>query len=135
METKKKQDISGMQKLKSFFNSVAENVKEGAEVVTEKIKDNSAKVYVAGSELIEETNERIHKYSDKVSIEKEIKNIKAKQELIVKQFGAVTLKHYITNGSLHKAFLTNETIEKLVEEYKINTKDLKSLERKLKSLK
>ncbi|NJM80112.1 MAG: hypothetical protein HC854_11795 [Flavobacterium sp.] len=104
-------------------------------MVTEKIKDNTAKAYVAGSELIEETNEKIHKYSDKISIKKEIKTLNSKQENITKQFGTITLQHYITTGTLHKAFLTTTKIETLVEEHKTNAKNIKVLEKKLKTLK
>lgn len=125
---------SPLKSIKNFFENVTENVIEGATLVSEKIKDNSAKAYVAGSELVEEANEKIHNYSDKVSIEKEQKRLNTRQISLSNQFGATTLAHYLKNDSLHKTFLNQKAIENLVNEYKANHKDLVSLEKKLKKL-
>lgn len=125
---------STIDSLKNFFGNVAENVKEGATLVTESIKDNSAKAYVAGSELVEEANEKIHQYSDKISLQKEQKNIETRQTEIVSEFGAITLEHYIKSGNLHKAFLTNKSVEDMVNEYKSNEKILVAIAKKIKKL-
>ncbi|WP_339888320.1 hypothetical protein [uncultured Flavobacterium sp.] len=129
-----KKSTSTLDTLKNFFENVTENVKEGATLVTEKIKDNSAKVYVASAELVEEANEKIHQYSDKVSLQKEQKRIEARQTEIVSEFGAITLSHYIKSGNLHKAFLTNKSVEDVVNEYKSNEKVLIAIEKKIKKL-
>ena len=125
---------STIDSLKNFFGNVAENVKEGATLVTESIKDNSAKAYVAGSELVEEANEKIHQYSDKISLQKEQKNIETRQTEIVSEFGAITITHYIESGNLHKAFLTNKSVEDMVNEYKSNEKILVAIAKKIKKL-
>lgn len=125
---------SPLKSIKSFFETVSENVIEGASIVTEKIKDNSAKAYVAGSELVEETNEKIHKYTDKISLEKEQKRLENRQEKISNEFGKITLAHYLKNDSLHKAFLNQKGIESLVTAYKANEKELVAIDKKLKKI-
>lgn len=140
MATKKntaKQEVkaSPLASIKNFFETVSENVIEGATLVTEKIKDNSAKAYVAGSELVEEANEKIHNYTDKISLEKEQKRIEGRQVSISNEFGKLTLAHYLKNDSLHKAFLNQKGIESLVEEHKANQKELNAIAKKLKNIK
>ena len=133
--TKKNNDsTSTVDKLKSFFESVTENVKEGASIVSEKIKDNSAKAYVASAELVEEANEKIHVYTDKISLQSELKKLETRQIEISNEFGALTLEHYVEIGTLHKAFLSKKAIEDLVNEYKFNNKDIISITKKIKKL-
>lgn len=134
-QTKKKEEsTSAVDKLKSFFGSVIENVKEGASIVTEKIKDNSAKAYVAGAELVEEANDKIHVYTDKITLQSNLKKLEARQVEISNEFGAITLEHYAEIGTLHKAFLSKKAIEDLVNEYKFNQKDIISITKKIKKL-
>ena len=128
--TKKNNDsTSTVDKLKSFFESVTENVKEGASIVSEKIKDNSAKAYVASA-----ANEKIHVYTDKISLQSELKKLETRQIEISNEFGALTLEHYVEIGTLHKAFLSKKAIEDLVNEYKFNNKDIISITKKIKKL-
>ena len=134
-KTDKNSDMDTLNKVKSFFKVFKENVKEGAETVAETIKDKSAQAYVAGTELIEETNEKIHTYTDKISLEKEIKRLEKEKDYYVSMFGSLTLKHYIANGNLHKAFLSTEIIEETKEKYLEIEKKIKSLNRQLKKLK
>lgn len=133
--TKNTESKSTIDSLKDFFGSVTENVKEGVELVTEKIKDNSAKVYVAGTEIVEEANDRIHQYSDKISLEKELKRLESRQSKLINEFGAITLPHYVKNETLHKAFLTTKIVEDVVNEFKSNTKDINAVVKKLKKFK
>lgn len=132
--TTTKKSVSKLDSLKSFIENVTDNVIEGATLVSEKIKDNSAKVYVAGSELVEEANQRIHDYSDKVSLQKEEKKILERQEELTYLFGEKTLNQYLTKDSVQKAFLTTKVMQEIVEEYKGNNKNLNAIERKLKKL-
>ena len=137
MATKKitnKKSVSKIDSIKKFFGSVTENVIEGATLVTETIKDNSAKAYVASTELVEEANQRIHLYTDKISLEKEEKNIIKRQKEIFGEFGEKSLSHYVKNESLHKAFLNTKSISELVDEFKGNQKNLNSISKKLKQL-
>lgn len=131
---KQVEKTSALSTIKNFFETVSENVLEGATLVTEKIKDNSAKAYVAGSELVEEANERIHKYTDKISLEKEQKRLESQQLMLSNKFGALTLAHYLKNDSLRKTFLGQKSIDSIVEEYKANQQDLIAIEKKLKKL-
>jgi hypothetical protein len=135
MATKKSnKEISSLDKLKNLFGTVKENVIEGATVVTDKIKEKSAEVYVAGSELVEDANDRIHMFTDKVSLQREQKTIESRQKEIHAKFGKIALTHYAKNDSLHKAFLTTKTVDDLVNEFKTNVKDLNSITKKLKKI-
>lgn len=129
-----KDSDSNFDKLKSFIDQVTENVIEGASLVTEKIIDTSGKVYEVGVELVEEANDRFHQFTDKKALQAEQRKLKDRQKEIIVQFGAITLDHYLVNESLHKAFLTKKAISSLVDEFKSNSKDLKSLEKKISKL-
>ena len=139
MATKKqtsKNNKSGstLDSLKNFIENVTDNVIEGATLVSEKIKDNSAKAFVAGSELVDEASQRIHDYSDKVSLQKEEKKITERQSEIVYSFGEKTLNQYLSKDNVQKAFLTTKAVQELVTEYNGNLKNLNSIEKKLKKL-
>ncbi len=133
-KTENKVTSSKIDSLKSILGNVAENVIEGATLVTEKIKGKSAEVYVAGTELVEDANEKIHQFSDRVFLQKEHKRIENRQKEIVAKFGEETLRHYIKNESLHKAFLTTKIVDDLVNEHKLNNKNLIAIERKIKKI-
>lgn len=133
-KTSDKKSTSAFDSIKNFIENVTENVIEGTAVVTDKIKDSSAKAYVASAELAEEANQRIHLYTDKVSLQKEEKIIIERQKEITLDFGEKSLAHYVKTDTLHKPFLTGNEIASLVEEYKGNVKNLFSIEKKLKKL-
>lgn len=134
-KSNKNSDMDTLNKVKSFFKVFTENVKEGAETVAETIKDKSAQAYVASTELIEETNEKIHNYTDKISLEKDIKRLEKEKDYYVLMFGSLTLKHYLKNGNLHKAFLSTEIIEETKNKYLEIERSLKTLKSQLKKLK
>lgn len=133
-KTSDKKSISALDSIKNFIGNVTDNVIEGTAVVTEKLKDSSAKAYVASSEIVEEANQRIHLYTDKISLQKEEKIITERQQEIIMSFGTKSLSHYVKTDTLHKPFLTGNEIAPLVEEYKGNIKNLISIEKKLKKL-
>jgi hypothetical protein len=117
-----------------FIDNVTENVKEGASFVGEKVAETSAKAYVASSELVSETSEKIHEFTEKQALQKaEKKYIIRKKELELK-FGELTLAHYLTNDSLHKSFLSTKTIRQIVDEYEENEKHIKEISIELKKL-
>ncbi|SDZ94405.1 hypothetical protein SAMN05443667_101381 [Flavobacterium gillisiae] len=133
-KTSDKKSTSAFDSIKNFIENVTENVIEGTTVVTDKIKDSSAKAYVASAELAEEASQRIHLYTDKVSLQKEEKSIIERQKEITVDFGGKSLAHYIKTDTLHKPFLNTAEIATLVEEYKGNQKNLISIEKKIKKL-
>ncbi len=126
--------VSNLDKMKNFFGTVTENVIEGATIVTEAIKDNSAKAYVASAEIVEDANDKIHTYSDKILLQKEIKNMESRQVQLMNEFGAITIEHYVNSDSLHKAFLTTKAVSTIVEEYKENKSKIVLIEKKLKKI-
>jgi tRNA U54 and U55 pseudouridine synthase Pus10 len=119
---------------KGFFKKVLDNITEGATVVSEKVKEASAKAYVAGSEIASETSEKIHEFTEKQALHKEEKNINDKQEDLKYMFGKLTLEHYLKNDSLHKSFLTTKAVGDIVENFKANQKRLKAIAKELKTL-
>lgn len=133
-KTSDKKSISAFDSLKNFIGNVTDNVIEGTAVVTDKIKDSSAKAYVASAELAEEASQRIHLYTDKVSLQKEEKSIQERQKEITFEFGEKSLAHYIKTDTLHKPFLNTTEVASLVEEFKANQKNIVSIEKKLKKL-
>ncbi|WP_366186833.1 hypothetical protein [Flavobacterium ovatum] len=133
-KTSDKKSTSTFDSIKNFIDNVTENVIEGTAVVTEKIKDSSAKAYVASAELAEEANQRIHLYTDKVSLQKEEKSILERQKAVIFEFGEKSLTHYIKTDTLHKPFLNTSEVSTLIEEYRGNLKNLISIEKKLKKL-
>lgn len=119
---------------KKFFKQLVENVGEGASLVTEKIKESSAKAYVNGNELVEATNEKIHKFTDKQALTKEKHKLEDQQEQLTYDFGKWTLQNYILEGHLHKTFLTKKAVNDIVEAYKENVKRIQTLEKNIKKL-
>ncbi|WP_445736444.1 hypothetical protein [Mariniflexile sp.] len=116
------------------LDHVSENVAEGASFVTEKVKETTAKAYVAGAELVEDANEKIHQFTDKQSLNKEKHRLEDAQSELTSKFGKLTLEHYLKNDSLHKTFLNTKAVETLVLEYKANEKQIKNVEKALKKL-
>ena len=133
-----KEDIKENKKekgfLKKLIDNVTENVIEGATFVGEKVAETSAKAFVASSELVSETSEKIHEYTEKQTLQKEEKKIRNRQKEIISEFGEQTLKHYLMNDSLHKSFLTTKAISTLVEEYKTNESKSEVLTEEIKKL-
>ena len=74
MKTEKNISKEEKSKKKGLFSrlvgSVAENVKEGASFVGEKVAETSAKAYEAGTELVHETSDKIHDFTEKQSLQK-----------------------------------------------------------------
>jgi hypothetical protein len=116
------------------LDHVTENVAEGATFVTEKVKETTAKAYVASAELVEEANEKIHQFTDKQSLNKEKHRIEEAQANLTLKFGDITLQHYLKNESLHRAFLNTKAVTNLVLKYKANEKQLLNVEKELKKL-
>lgn len=106
--------------LKKWFGTVSDNVKEGASFVGEKVAETSAKAYIASSELVSETSEKIHDYTEKQELHKEEKKLLERQQLLTFSFGEHTLAHYLKNDSLHKTYLNTTAVAAIVEEYKAN---------------
>lgn len=136
---KDNQDKKGF--FKKFIDDVSENVKEGASFLGhkvaeagEKVAETGAKAYVASSEFVSETSDKIHDFTEKQSLQKEESKLGKRQVELTNSFGAITLEHYLKNGSLHKPFLTSKAVEEIVEEYKSNEKEIKSIKRKIKQL-
>ena len=144
--TKKVTKVAAKEKSKkSFFKTlienvtgkledVSENVAEGATFVSEKVKETTAKAYVAGTEFVEEANEKIHQFTDKQSLLKEKKRLEEGQAELTSKFGEITLMHYLKNDSLHKTFLNTNAVNDLVLEYKDSEKQLTSVKKALKKL-
>lgn len=138
MKSTKKNTAKTAPKKQNFFTKVfggvAENVIEGATLVGEKVAETSAKAYVAGTELVSETSEKIHDFTDKQALHKEEKKIMERQGVLKFAFGELTLDHYLKNDSLHKAFLNTKNISEVVHEYVANEKRLKSIDKDIKKL-
>ena len=130
-KNKKSEKKGFFQKL---FNNVTDNVKEGATLVGEKVAETSAKAYVAGSELVADTSEKIHDYTEKQALHKEEHKLKAKQLEIKHKFGNIAFDHYLKNDSLHKPFLTSKPVSELVDEYHANEKRIKDIAKEVKKL-
>lgn len=123
-----------IKKGKGFFKNLVDNVSEGASLVTEKIKETSAKAYVTGNELVETTNEKIHNFTDKQALTKEKHKLEEQQEELTYDFGKQTLQNYLEEGHLHKAFLTKKAVNDIVENYQENAKRIKTLDKEIKKL-
>lgn len=120
--------------MKKLFKDVSENVKEGASFVGKKVAETSAKAYVASSELVSETSDKIHDYTEKQALQKSEKKIMDRQNELIFAFGEFTLAHYLTTDSLHKTFLTSSEVNDIVEEYKANEKQIKEIVKAIKKL-
>lgn len=118
--------------IKKLIDNVAENVKEGATYVGGKVAETSAKAFVASSDLVSDTSEKIHDFTEKQALQKDEKKILAIQENLKLKFGELTLAHYLENDSLHKSFLTTKGINDLVEEFKANEKRIKEIGKEIK---
>lgn len=123
-----------LNKGKGFFKQIVDNVSEGASLVTEKIKETSAKAYVSGNELVESTNEKIHNFTDRQALTKEKNKLEEQQKELTYNFGKQTLQNYLSEGHLHKVFLTKKAVNDIVETYKENAKRIKTLEKDIKKL-
>ncbi len=117
-----------------LIGNVAENVKEGALLVGEKVTETSAKAYVASTELVTETSEKIHEYTEKQTLLKEEKIILEQQQQLKLSFGDISLNHYLINDSLHKSFLTTKAVKVLVEKYKSNEKRIVAIHKEIKKI-
>jgi vacuolar-type H+-ATPase subunit H len=58
---------------------------------------------ICSAEIVEETNQRIHSYTDKMSLQRR-KNIEERQQEIIFNFGEKLLKHYIKTIRYTKPF-------------------------------
>ena len=119
---------------KKLLDNVTGNVKEGASFVGEKVAETSAKAYVAGSELVSETSEKIHDFTEKQTLHKEEHKLEAKQVQLKHKFGVIAFDHYLKNDSLHKPFLTSQPVIEIVEEFKVNESRMKTITKELKKL-
>lgn len=119
---------------KKLIDDVSSNVKEGASFIGEKVAETSAKAYVAGSELVSETSEKIHEFTEKQTLHKEEDKIEKRQAKIKHEFGIIAFDHYVENGTLHKPFLTSAPIQSLVDEYTANSTRLAEITKELKTL-
>lgn len=129
-----KTDKKGKGYFKKLLSDVTDNVKEGATFLGEQIAEKSAKAYVASSELVSETSEKIHEFSEKQALQKNEKKILARQEEIKYEFGKLALSHYLTTDTLHKSFLTTKAISNLVEEFKANGMEVEIMQSEIKKL-
>ncbi|PIE49628.1 MAG: hypothetical protein CSA39_01660 [Flavobacteriales bacterium] len=136
---KDKQEKKGF--FKKIIDDVSENIKEGASFLGskaaeagEKVAETSAKAYVASSEFVSETSDKIHDYTEKQTLQKKEAKLEKRQVELSNKFGKITLKHYLKNDSLHKPFLTSKVVVEVIEEYKANEKEIKSIKRKIKQL-
>ncbi len=116
------------------LDHVTENVVEGASFVTEKVKETTAKAYVAGTELVEDANEKIHQFTDKQSLNKEKHKLEEAQEELKHSFGSLTLENYLKNDNLNKSFLTTKKVQDVVEAYKENSIQLIKIKKAIKNL-
>lgn len=119
---------------KKLLDNVTGNVKEGASFVSEKVAETSAKAYVASSELVSETSDKIHDFTEKQALHKEEHKLEAKQKELKHQFGVISFDHFLKNDSLHKPFLTSQPVSGIVEVFKANEKRMKAITKELKEL-
>lgn len=144
-ENKNTEKESTAKPKKSFFknllDNVTENVMEGASYVGEKVAvaggkvaETSAKAYVAGSELVSETSDKIHDYTEKQTLLKEEAKLQKRQIQLKHNFGVISFDHYLENGTLHKPFLTSSNIVEIVEEFEANKNRLLAILKELEEL-
>ena len=120
--------------LSKLIDNFAGNVKEGAIFVGEKVAETSAKAYVAGTEIVHETSDKIHDFTEKQALHKEEHKIEERQTTLTHAFGQLCLAQYLESGSLPKSFLTTKPIDTVVAEYKANTERLLEIETELENL-
>jgi hypothetical protein len=116
------------------IKDISKNIVEGVSVVGEKVKETAAKVYVSSSQVVDETSEKIHHYTEVKSLNHQLENKLKEQDELTNSFGKVTLSHFIKKNSLNKSFLTTKTVEKIVVAYTENTKTINKLKRDIKKL-
>ncbi len=144
-KTTKKSTKKSTKKNKNFFNELYEqskeninelskNISEGAIIVGEKIKETANMAYDAGTHVVEETNEKIQQLSEVRSLKNNMNELGKRQKELTTLFGEKTLNQYLSQGNLHKRFLTTNVISEIVEEYQSNEKTLKKLAKQLKTL-
>ena len=127
--------------LETFFKDSADNVKEitkniaeGASLVSEKVKETASKAFDAGSQVVEETTEKIQHYTETRSLNKELESVETRQDEIALTFGKTAITQYIKEDSLHKSFLTTKKVDDMVVEFKGNEKLIKKLKKEIKKL-
>ena len=119
---------------KKFIDDVASNVKGGATFVGEKVAQTSAKAYIAGSELVSETSDKIHEFTEKQTLHKEEDKIEKRQVQISNLFGKLALDFYLEKDALNKAFLTSEPVAILLSELQTNKLRLQAITKELEEL-
>lgn len=105
---------------KKFIDDVTTNVKEGAAFVGDKVAETSAKAYVAGSELVSETSDKIHDFTEKQTLHKEEEKIAARQIKIKQEFGVMAFDQYLETKALEETFLNTDAVQNLWNEFKKN---------------
>ena len=96
--------------------------------------ETSAKAYVAGTEIVHETSEKIHDFTEKQALHKEENKIEERQITLTHAFGQLCLAQYLESDSLPKSFLTKKNIETIVAEYKENSNRLVEIQEELNQL-
>lgn len=119
---------------KKFIDDITHNVKEGASFVGEKVAETSAKAYVASSELVSETSEKIHDYTEKQSLQKEQNKIKERQKTIKQEFGILSFEEFLKEDNSLNSLKSNETILKLIDEYKANVQRMEAITLEIETL-
>jgi len=120
--------------VKEGASLVGEKVAEGASFVGEKVAETSAKAYVAGSEIVSDTSEKIHDFTEKQTLHKEEDKIEKRQKELTAIFGELAMNFFIEKEALNKAFLTTEEVVKVTEEHKTNRERLTEITKELKKL-
>ncbi|MBO0592465.1 hypothetical protein I2486_13745 [Cellulophaga sp. E16_2] len=115
-----------------FIGNISDNVREGATFVGGKVAETSAKAYVTGTEIVHDTSEKIHDFTEKQSLHKEEDKIEERQNTLTLAFGQLCLTQYLETESLHKPFLTADAINGIVTEYKSNAKRMITIQKELK---
>lgn len=126
--------------LEHLIDEVKENISEGTKVLGDKsfevieiVKEKSGEVYKAGSHAVESVNEKVHDFTEKQKLQKELRgSIELREELIL-EFGELVFAEYTKNGTVYKRFLTQKKTSKIIEEIKILDSNIKSIDQKLSS--
>ena len=113
---------------------ISKNIADGASLVGEKVKETATKAFNVGSQVVEETGEKIQHYTETRSLNKELELVESRQNEIALAFGKATLAHYLKEDSLHKSFLTTKKVDDLVVEFISNEKQIKKLKKDIKKL-
>ncbi|RMG85752.1 MAG: hypothetical protein D6714_05415 [Bacteroidetes bacterium] len=127
---------------KGFFSSliedVKENIAEGTKVLAEKssevlevVKEKSSGAIKAGSEAIENVNEKVHDFAERQKLQKLRKEHEERRAELVMAFGEVVLNEYLANGSVPKRFLTKKSVDAIVEEIRELDREMNIIDQKL----